>query len=1166
MAMVNDFRGARASNAGDDYHELWVTRQAIRLLGDKSLKAIAVEGIGGRDEAGKPSGTWDGVDCTLYFGGTTLADASRVEIVQVKYSTAKPQKKWTASRLVRGGRSSSILSKLAKAWKEVIQNRPISSCIVTLVSNQPIQPEVESAMRRISTSAPIVPTHAPKATAPSEKRLAHATNLTPEELRDFASSFSFQCGDGSRLALEEQVLRAIGEWTDQDVRHVVTDLQDFIRRKMMPESACEPIMKESVLAHLGISEESALFPCPSEIELIESPVCRASISDAGRMIQSNQYICLHGEAGVGKTTALQEIESSLPDGSIMLKYDCYGGGRYLDPSALRHRTKDAFLQLTNEVAARLQLPLFLLRRPDTDYPRQFMHRLDHAAATLLRWHPESLLIIAIDAADNAIFASQQRQPPEPAFVHDFVQLANLPTNVRFVLTARTGRLDCLQLPTNYRELPVRPFSQLETNEYVTRVWSSADPAWLEDFHHLSSGVPRVQATAFAAVGKRPQEALRRLMPNGKSLQDVFSERFREAIAKGGTKSGLSRLCAALVALPRPVPLSTLASILNEPEAQVLDVCRDLAPSIRCHDHSISFADEDLEHFVRDAGTDSLADIRGLVATWMLNSKGQNRYAALNVAATLLAAYRRSELLDLVEAEPSPPDDVLPDPVLRREAELQRLRLAINVCREAKDVPRALRFVLVGAESIQTEAALRDLLTESPDLAVRFAEDAVRRIVLSDPSCIKNHGAFLFHKLAVDGGSGNAISAREGRRRLVAWLEARRRHAEDEARRPDWKIEVAEISSMVEAALKLHGPRAALDDLARWQPRRIKIQVGLSLPWQLIAEDGVEQVEVMASDYLSTAESLFVLVPLALSGRPIDTRRIADGVRRLLRRLSCDQMADDFGRGLSQQRGIFDLMLTAIEILATKNVAADVVNDVLTSMLECGLSQIEKHSAYQVSKLDMLLRAYTLREVLHGRSPTVTGMFKSRQGPEDDDTTSARDDRVKRVAGATIEAYTAVAAVLVKRSGLAQLEEVIARFSEENWALSNYGSTGLKGCIGAHLGLLLVTGCDPEAVWKIARRVHDDWQDGRQAPDKMFVARFRLWPRLHGSMIGEIGTAAHKTRSARMAARDKIPLLADYARMLLPISKQDAMAVFNLAVSVVGELDVEVMEHIGLLTV
>ena len=128
----------------------------------------------------------------------------------------------------------------------------------------------------------------------------------------------------------------------------------------------------------------------------------------------------------------------------MVAFDCYGGGRYLDPAALRHRHADAFVQLANEIAARLRLPLLLSRHGGTDFPRLFMHRLHHAAAVLAEANPAAFLVVAVDAADNSVTAARERGGQERSFVHDFVLLKELPLNVRFVVTARTGRLQSLR--------------------------------------------------------------------------------------------------------------------------------------------------------------------------------------------------------------------------------------------------------------------------------------------------------------------------------------------------------------------------------------------------------------------------------------------------------------------------------------------------------------------------------------------------------------------------------------------------------------------------------------------------------------------------------------------------------------------------------------------------
>ena len=1147
---MTDIVGARASNAGDDYHELWAVRQAIRLLSNEGgLAAITVEGVG--NEVDGPADTWSGVDCTLYFGGTTLSDATHVEIVQVKYSTTKPKQSWTVRRLVRGGKGKCVFSKLAKAWKKIVDNPTSVVPTVALVSNQPVSAKLERTVRQMATAT------APAAKGTIAEQLARVTGLNAQDLPKFASSFSFKCDAGSRPTFEEKILRSIGEWTDGEIGHVASSIQDLVHRQTMPDTTGERITKESVLACLSVSTESTLFPCPSQINLTTNPVHRAVVTEATETLQDTQYVCLHGEAGVGKTTALQELEYRLPEGSVVVTYDCYGAGRYKDPSALRHQMKDALLQITNEIALRLELPLFLVPKDRTNYPREFMRRLRYAAAVLHDKDPQSLVVVAIDAADNAVFAARSRHPDEVSFIDDFVKLTDLPNNVRFVLTARTGRLQYIQLPSKYRHLKVPAFDVSETKEFVSRVWRSVPPSWIKDFHYLSNGNPRVQATAFESAGQDLQKALSRLMPYGKELKDIFSDLFQNAILKSGTESTLTRFCAALVALPRPVPLGILASVLDESKSAVRDICLDLMPGIVCHEDLITFADEDLEEFVRAVGADSIEEVLADVAALLFDIRDDDEYAASNVAEALLAADRRSELLDLVRLEPAPSDSVIRDPTLRREIELRRLRLAISVCREAKDTVQTLRYILSGVESIQTESALRTLLVDNPDLAVRFAEESVRRLVLSDPLYVDEHGHFLFHRLAEDARLEDRISERRGRLRVRAWLQARDARRERQSLQHKWDMDIVELSSMFEATLRLYGPDRAATEIAGW-PADVRLEVGLVVPWTLIADGCAEKLAALVNDHLNPAQSLFILVPLGLSGREYDTAVLVEGLRRLLRRRrSYEVDPREVTTALSLRGRVANVLVSGAEMLVAKGVAKEVARCVLDAVLAGPLSKLRSHSVYQVANLDLLLRAYTLRETLGGGTPTVDAMF----GNDDARYPHDRQGRVKELAMAAIDVYASVADALVRRQE--PEEDLFARLSNDRDALSRYPNVGLRGHLAAHVCILLLLDYEPDWVWRNALRVHGDWQDGSKAPSDDFIARVRVWPALHERLIERVGVTAGKARAAKLPTQDKVSLLTQYSRILAPISPPDAKAIFASAMEVVGQLDVDILEGIRL---
>jgi len=321
-----DYRGARGSNAGDDFHELWAVRQALRLLSaDGDLKAVTLEGIADRDAKGAPPESWDGVDCALYFGGYGVQEANSIELLQLKYSAADAKRQWTIARLVQekqSRRGSSVIGGLAKAWKGIRAARgdkPRLGLRAALITNQPVDPGVREALATAARGIPDDYVRKPTAQAAALHKLVYASMLSTDEFIAFASALDTRSSTGSRFKIEEDTLRAISDWTEMDARAVADRLQRFVHRRMLPEAASERITRESVLVEFGVSDPRALFPCPSAINAVPHLVSRAGARKVRDLLLSGeQYSCLHGAAGVGKTTALQEIGASLPKGSRLI--------------------------------------------------------------------------------------------------------------------------------------------------------------------------------------------------------------------------------------------------------------------------------------------------------------------------------------------------------------------------------------------------------------------------------------------------------------------------------------------------------------------------------------------------------------------------------------------------------------------------------------------------------------------------------------------------------------------------------------------------------------------------------------------------------------------------------------------------------------------------------
>jgi len=1169
--MNSEFLGARASNAGDDYHEVWAARHAIELLSsDGDLQALTVEGVSSEEESTSSRGAWHGVDCALFYGGQDCRSAARVVIEQMKYSSASASRSWTVSRVTAGARrEQSVIGRLASAWQAAkALAQPGTPIDVVLVSNQPIDSELVDCIGRLASRSHTVGTE--------ELRLATAASLGDAQLSEFCSALRFEGGAASRFSAEERLIAAISEWAESDILHGVLKLREFVRNRMRPEHAGQVITRSAVLLQFGAYSAEVLLPSPPKLSRVDKPVRRRATELVVEGLRNGaQYIAVHGQGGVGKTTALQEVETELPVGSVMIVYDCYGGGTYLDPSALRHRPEDAYVQLINQTAIALGLPLILTRTTGDDLPRLFMRRLHHAAGALEAYAPGALLVVAIDAADNAIVAAEGRVPSDRAFVLDFVRIESLPANVRFIVSARTGRLDRLALPSRYQRVEVLPFDRRQTGEFVRRRAPAASDPWLDDFHHLSSGVPRVQSYALDGGAGDLDTALNRLRPTGKRLDDVFQSQLEVARRKSGDHT-LRRLCGGLLALARPVPASALANILEASEAQVLDVCSDLSPGLRVDNRHLNFADEDFEDFMRRNAADALPAAADSAASWMLSRCGSDAYAAMHVAEALVAAGRGGDLLDVVEREAAPA--AIPDPVLRREAEVQRLRLAIKVCRAAGDTSRALRFVLKGADGLKTEAALCELLTDHPDLAAAFAHETAGRLLLARPAEIERHGGFLFHRLAVDAHRGDAVAVREGNRRLRAWLDARSvawRSNEHKFARP-WRIGARQIASSIEATLLVRGADAALDQLDSWRPATVGLEVALILPSRLIAMGRSDLVRsVCASEHLGPIGRLLCSVPLALSGDPVATDVLVAGLSAFERRRPHVQRFFEGSHSDDSAHGkLLSIALTAAELLMSRGVACAAADRLMGAILEPKHRRIDKRHAFEAGKLDLLLRSFAVREIRAGRVPASKSFFEprpdekpgGRRAGKDHD--AEHDRQMADLVGAVFELYAARASGLLGAKPAevgAALGEAVSRLKGHEWRVSRHRDYApLRAAAAASLLALLGTSMPTKALKRHVDDVHWPWISTGSTPSDDVVRTLMLRSELHSEVVSDLVHAAEAARAQRTSASEKCSNLAALARLLYPISPDDANAVFNQAVEGAAHIDREAMSQIQFL--
>jgi hypothetical protein len=339
-----DFKGARGSNTGDSFHELWALRESLRLLDVLSpLTALTVEGVLDEEHGDDHADQWAGVDCGLYYGGGTVETAARVELVQLKYSSANPNSPWTTASLTEStGKktNNSVIRRLAAAFADALKARPshkLNTLTVRLVTNRPVASALSDAIEFGKKQAAYSQRKTRTAARHESAKLQNESGLDARTFQSFCRSLFVEGRSSSRFALQEQLIHSISSWIGDDARTQINSLLQFIRNRMMPEEAGRPINRESILAQFGLSELKALFPCPPNIKKIDHPIKRDQSQKVCDVLRNGQqYLCLHGESGCGKTTLLQEIGPLLPRHSLMVVFDCYGAGTYLNSDSYRH--------------------------------------------------------------------------------------------------------------------------------------------------------------------------------------------------------------------------------------------------------------------------------------------------------------------------------------------------------------------------------------------------------------------------------------------------------------------------------------------------------------------------------------------------------------------------------------------------------------------------------------------------------------------------------------------------------------------------------------------------------------------------------------------------------------------------------------------------------------
>lgn len=1051
---------AAESSAGDDFHILWSIQKCLKLINfePNGLKAISVENLSTSDSSylNTGGGMSLGVDLTEYYGGTSILDSERIVVSQLKYSTRTPDKDWTAARICtssKGGSEGSIIDRLAQFYSrlsaQIDRSILLDKVIIKLVSNRPA---ADKLVKVLETCKSLICQQRPNKTSMSElnakltagqqkdlSRLLNASKLDQYQFVDFVSLLDLSdCNQSSRFQLEQQIIAAITKWTAFKTSLEYTYLHKLIWGKMMPEQKqINTVVLSDVILAFGLADISAIFPVNNKISAPEKLVPREQLSAIKDELlkPENQLICLHGGAGIGKSTLVNMIPSVLPEGSVSVIFDCYGGGSYLDPEDRRHKHQAGILQICNELSLKAGSSLLLSEdKPDEFYLKQLKERMSSALAIMRAIHPEAVLAIILDAADNSVTASELYDGK--TFIRDLSEM-QFPEGCNIILSARTERLDTLKLPEEAITIPLDPFSDRETRLFLEGYFQDVSEEQVLEFKKLTHATPRVMAYALELPGKSLNDKLLPLKPDGKTLEQIFRLRVREAERKA-TKRQVTAFLKHLIAMPRPVPMDFVTSATGLSEAAIGDIRVDLWREILESNREFTFRDEDFETFLRKSYKLGQPDYEH-IALKLLEAAPSDEYSSTHLSNFLSKSGMYAELRDIVIEKKYLSYPL--DPVKNKEVFIERTKAAMRMSTTEFDPQDFIKLQIVSAEAAKTNSVLEEILLDKPDLAARYGNLQTNQKIYFQSGNPGWFGKVHYRNAAVYARQKETWDlAKQHLRKAREWVDYRNKLDEEELR--EYRLTAYDLAFGAEAVLHLFGVDKAIEWLGKWNPKGAVYDVVHVLLNNLFALGNTVQIDRWLKnkgDQLRIDLRLLIVQVYFLNGVkiPLDLKKVLAEVAVLSR--------------ISKKE---DELMESIVACCEACLAAGISDVEVKPLLGLIDIQIPGHppSLYstgrsEMERLDLLLRKGLILHLFEERSFTTKDFYpkclQEKNASTDHKVRSQVEDQVKRferIYGHLLPAYKIRGNYFFrKQSSKAQLENLGSLLSnfDSDWELNYY---------------------------------------------------------------------------------------------------------------------------------
>jgi hypothetical protein len=950
----------RYSRAGDTFHYRWAARRCLRMIYPNSrLNSVVIEGSKER----KLSGEYV-IDVAEYYN---LDENSKDEIkyYQLKHTSVRKEQPFNLSDLKNtitgfANRYSDLLHKEGETPGSI----KVSFSIIT---NRPIDENLRQNIVLIGKGEIV--------NSRFQNTLEKYTKMKGANLIKFCTLLNFVDGEGDYVGQRHELHAEISQLLVGVIDNPQIDsITSLVMEKALPNTNGR-IVREDVLKRFGVTSERDLYPAPPEFEKLVRVIQRKQHQTLlNSILNTTMPLIIHAAGGVGKSIFAQQIVHLLPVGSFGIVYDCFGGGRYRNRSEPRHKHRDALVEIINELAAQgLCDPIIAQTTSlEEEIVRKYLSRISYAVKSLRKLDKDAILLIVIDAADNAEMAAIEFG--QACFVHELLR-EPLPEGCRLVALCRTERIPLLQPSNVIPKLELEPFSEEETLAYLRGRFPQANDFDGLEFHRLTSGNPRVQANALNIGIDSITDTLARLGPSGTTVQKQIEMQLDAAITAVKDKLSLDyqkqidSICLGLATLPPLIPIHVLATAAEVNEATVKSFMADLGRPLWLSDTSVQFRDEPTETWFREKYSTTRDQIVGYIKR-LEPLADKLSYIAEALPSLLLQAEMYSELINIALS-----DDLLPkdNPIDERNIRIYRLQFAFRAALKQKRYPEATKLALRAGEEIAGDKRQLALLTKNVDLIAplqneqRVQELAFRRILHGEWDGSENiYSAALLSSVNDFKGEARGY-LRAANNWLRLYFDELQKNKEKHHQN---KLKDEDILEITFAHFNLMGVKAVVNYILGFRPPEAIYRIAKMFTKRLIDAGNFEAIdEILQLDTRNQYFMIAIAYELLEVGR-FPRSKSADTCLELLatKRIRIPKPPYSFDGTIASA------IVAFIESCATRNLSKSKILRVLRYYAPIRASRTVS-SNFQKSERDTYLRALALRCVLEGNyEPNLNELY------------------------------------------------------------------------------------------------------------------------------------------------------------------------------------------------